>query len=315
MKKRFFAVLAALGVAMSVAACAGQKASIHKKVVLITIDQMDAHWVRLREGAEAKVAEYNEAGNEIEFIWMAPETKNVSEQIQKIESAAASGADYLIIACADATACNRSLEEAIGQGVKIIYVDSPATVEGLATYATDNFQGGVDAGNYLLNALSEAGITKGMIGIVDAQPGADATQKRYDGFASVFVDTEFELGERQYSDGDNSRAQEIANTLISNGVVALYATNEGSTSGTAAAVADAMNNGEKVYCVGWDKSDANINYVKNGTLLAFMAQNPVVMGEGAIDAVVAIEKGEKLSAKIVDTGVSVIDAENVADVK
>ena len=46
-----------------------------------------------------------------------------------------------------------------------------------------------------------------------------------------------------------------------------------------------------------------------------MAQNPNVMGEDAIDAVVAMEKGEDLGGEVVDTGVSTVDASNVADFK
>lgn len=156
---------------------------------------------------------------------------------------------------------------------------------------------------------------EGTIGIVDAQAGVDSCQARYDGFASVFEGTDFELGERQYSDGDNTKAQELANTLIANGVVAIYGTNDGATNGAAAAVADAKSNGTDVYCVGWDKSDSNIAHVESGELLAFMAQNPNVMGEMAIDAVVAMERGEEVSNEAVDTGVSTVDASNVADFK
>ena len=46
-----------------------------------------------------------------------------------------------------------------------------------------------------------------------------------------------------------------------------------------------------------------------------MAQNPNVMGEDAIDAVVAMERGEDLGGEVVDTGVSTVDAANVADFK
>ena len=46
-----------------------------------------------------------------------------------------------------------------------------------------------------------------------------------------------------------------------------------------------------------------------------MAQNPNIMGEMAIDAVVALENGEDLGGAVVDTGVSVVDINNVADFK
>lgn len=288
---------------------------VETKVALITMDQMDVHWVRLHDAAQAKVDELNEAGNKIEMEWLAPETKDNAQQIEKINAAISDGCNYIIIACNDATSANMTLQEAKDQGIKIIYVDAPASLEASATFATDNFAGGKQAGEYLLKVLTDAGVTEGTIGIVDAQAGVDSCQNRYDGFASVFEGTKFELGERQYSDGDNSKAQELANTLIANGVVAIYGTNDGATNGAAAAVADAANNGQTIYCVGWDKSDSNIAHVEGGELLAFMAQNPNIMGEKAIEAVVALENGEDLAGEVVDTGVSTVDASNVADFK
>ncbi|MDD2959710.1 MAG: substrate-binding domain-containing protein [Lachnospiraceae bacterium] len=318
MKRKVFAMLMATSMVMGLTAgisFAEEAAPVEAKVALITMDQMDVHWVRLEAAAEARVAELNEAGSNITLNWLAPETKDNAQQIQKIESAIADGNEYIIIACNDATSCNNALQEALDAGIKIIYVDAPATLEGSATFATDNYQGGVQAGEYMLKVLTDAGLTEGTIGIVDAQAGVDSCQNRYDGFASVFEGTDFTLGERQYSDGDNAKAQEIANTLIANGAVALYGTNDGATNGAAAAVADAAKNDTTVYCVGWDKSDSNIAHVEGGELLAFMAQNPDVMGSDAIDAVVSLANGEDLAGEVVDTGVSTVSAENVADFK
>lgn len=313
MKRKIVALALASMMALGMAVPAA--AAVETKVGLITMDQMDVHWVRLHDAAQAKVDELNAAGDAIELEWLAPETKDNAQQIEKINAAISDGCEYIVIACNDATSANMTLQEALDQGIKIIYVDSPASLEGSATYATDNFQGGVQAGEYLLKCLTDAGITEGTIGIVDAQAGVDSCQNRYDGFASVFEGTDFVLGERQYSDGDNSKAQELANTLIANGVVAIYGTNDGATNGAAAAVADAANNGQTIYCVGWDKSDSNIAHVEGGELLAFMAQNPNVMGEMAIEAIVKLANGEDLGGAVVDTGVSTVDASNVADFK
>ncbi len=318
--KRVFAVAAAAAMTMSMTALAEsadlvETDGVTTKVALITMDQMDVHWVRLQAAAEERVNAYNEAGSNIELTWLAPETKDNAQQIQKIESAIADGANYIIIACNDATSCNNALQEAVDAGIQIIYVDSAADFEGAATYATDNYQGGVQAGEYLKSVLDEAGVTEGTIGIVDAQAGVDSCQNRYDGFASVFEDTDFVLGERQYSDGDNAKAQELANTLIANDVIAIYGTNDGATNGAAAAVKDAASSGDTIYCVGWDKSDSNIAHVESGELLAFMAQNPNIMGEDAIDAVVRLENGEELGGEVVDTGVTTVTAENVEEMK
>ncbi|MBQ6774761.1 MAG: substrate-binding domain-containing protein [Synergistaceae bacterium] len=309
--KKLLAVLLVLALVLTGTAFAGVKT----KVGLITMDQMDVHWVRLKNAAEERVNELNAAGNEITMVWLAPETKDNQQQIEKIQNAVADGVNYIIIACNDGTSANRALQEALDAGIKIIYVDAPATLKASATYATDNFAGGKQIGEYLKALFDKDGVTEGTIGIVDAQAGVQSCQDRYDGFASVFKDTKFVLGERQYSDGDNSKAQELANTLINNGVVAIYGTNDGATNGSAAAVKDAINNGMKIYCVGWDKSDSNIAHVEGGELLAFAAQNPQIMGKLAIDAVVELESGKDLGGATVDTGVSTVTKDNVAEFK
>ena len=309
--KKLLAVSLVLALVLTGTAFAGVKT----KVGLITMDQMDVHWVRLKNAAEERVNELNAAGNEITMVWLAPETKDNQQQIEKIQNAVADGVNYIIIACNDGTSANRALQEALDAGIKIIYVDAPATLKASATYATDNFAGGKQIGEYLKALFDKDGVTEGTIGIVDAQAGVQSCQDRYDGFASVFKDTKFVLGERQYSDGDNSKAQELANTLINNGVVAIYGTNDGATNGSAAAVKDAINNGMKIYCVGWDKSDSNIAHVEGGELLAFAAQNPQIMGKMAIDAVVELESGKDLGGATVDTGVSTVTKDNVAEFK
>ena len=309
--KKIFAIVLALALVL----CASAMAEVNTKVALITMDQMDEHWVSVKQGADDKVAELNAEGNNIELVWLAPETKDNQQQIEKINAAIADNVNYIIIAANDATSCNRALEEAIDAGIKIIYVDATATVPAEAVYATDNYAGGVLAGEYMKGVLDQAGVTEGTIGIVDAQAGVQSCQERYEGFASVFEGTGFELSERQYSDGDNMKAQELATTLINNGVVAIYGTNNGAANGAAAACKDAANNGQTVYMVGWDKSGSNIAHVENGEMQGFVAQNPYQMGYMSIEGVFALENGEDLGGAVTDTGSFIIDASNVAEYK
>lgn len=149
--EKILTTILALAMAMSLAACGGNSDGGNgnngggdaTKVALITMDQIDVHWVRLSEAAQAKVAEYNGNGSNIQMEWLAPETKDNAQQIQKIEADIANKDMYIIIACNDATSCNNALQEAKVAGIQLIYVDSPASLEGSATFATDNYAGGV----------------------------------------------------------------------------------------------------------------------------------------------------------------------------
>ena len=310
MKKIF-----ALALVLAMVLCASAMAEVNTKVALITMDQMDEHWINVKAGADDMVAELNADGNNIELVWYAPEVKDNQQQIEKINAAVAENVNYIAIAANDATSCNKALEEAIAAGIKIIYVDATATVPAEATYATNNYNGGVLAGEYMAKLLADNGVTEGTIGIVDAQAGVQSCQDRYDGFASVFEGTAFELSERQYSDGDNMKAQELATTLINNGVVAIYGTNNGAANGAAAACKDAAANGTKIWMVGWDKSGSNLAHVEADEMQGFVAQDPYSMGKLSIEGVFALESGEDLAGETIDTGSFIIDASNVADYK
>lgn len=282
-------------------------------ITLITMDQMDVHWVKLEKAAKAKVEELQAAGKNIEYEWLAPEKKDNAQQIQQIETAINNGADVIIISVNDSTACNDALQAALDKGIKLIYVDATASLEASATFATDNYAAGKIAGEEMLKYLADSELTEGTIGLVSAQAGVQSCIDRVDGFVSAFEGSNFKMSEVQYSNGDASQAQEMTNALINDGVIAVYGANDGATTGAGNAVKEANSNGKNILCVGFDNSSSNRGLVNDGSVLAFMAQNPNVMGEKAIEAAVALLEGETLAETNVDTGVSVVTKDNVAD--
>lgn len=280
-------------------------------ITLITMDQMDVHWVKLKKAAEEEVNKYKEQGYDITFNWLAPESKDNAQQIAQIEAATNNQSDVIIIAVNDSTACNNALQAAMDAGIKIIYVDSPSTLPGAATFATDNYAAGAQAGQKMKETLEANGVTEGTIGIVSAQAGVQSCIDRVDGFLSVFEGSSYTMGEVQYSDGVSAKAQELATNLINDGVVAIYAANDGATNGTGNAVKDAAANGKTVYCVGFDNSETNRTLVKDGAVVAFMAQNPNIMGSESIKAAIELVDGKELTGEVIDTGVTVVTQENV----
>ncbi len=281
------------------------------KITLITMDQMDVHWVKLEKAARAKVEELKASGVNIDYNWLAPEKKDNAQQIQMIETATNDGSDVIIISVNDSTACNDALQAALDKGIKLIYVDATTSLEASATFATDNYAAGAQAGEAMKGYLADAGLTEGTVGIVSAQAGVQSCIDRVDGFISAFEGTGFTMGEVQYSDGDAVKAQELTNALVQDGIIAVYGANDGATNGAANAVKEANSNGANILCVGFDNSSSNRAHVRDGEMLAFMAQNPNIMGEKSIEAAVALMQGESLAETQVDTGVSVVTKDNV----
>jgi ribose transport system substrate-binding protein len=297
--------LAGCGTKNSDSSAGGSSGSSDKyKVILITMDSTDQHWVSLDKGAR-KAAD--ELGN-VEYKWMAPDKKDDAQQIERVNNAIADGADAILIAANGPDAITASLEEAKNQGIKLIYVDSPANTEALATFSTDNLAAGKTAGEEMLKALQAKGITEGKIGIVNINSATDTTQKREAGFREAFKGTAFEILETQYGEGDVAKSQDIADNYLSQGVVGIFGANEGSTVGVGNAI---KGSGQSVIGVGFDKSDAVLSLVKDGSLVAVMAQNPDVMGYEGMKAAVKALRGEEITETSVDTGAAVITKDNL----
>lgn len=283
----------------------GSKETGSYKIYLITMDQMDQHWVHVDKGCRKAV---QELGGNITYKWSAPDIKDDNKQIECINNAIADGANAILLAANGPTAVKAVLKEAASAGVKIVYVDSAADFPAEQTLATDNRAAGKTAGMELMKALKAKGITKGSIGIVSVNAATNSTVSRETGLRDAFAGSDFTVLETQYCDGDTARSKDAAANFITQGCVGLFAANEGSTVGIGSAIAEA--NGS-VLGVGFDKSDMILTLIKKGSLLATMAQNPEVMGYEGLKTAVKVLKGEKPKNAYFDTGVSVITKEKL----
>ncbi|MGN8888294.1 substrate-binding domain-containing protein [Blautia sp. HCP28S3_G10] len=306
MKKKVLAVICSMAMAAGCFAGATTVFAKGEKIALITMDSIDQHWVTLNEGAQEEAKK-----EEVTVDYMAPNTKDDAQQIECVNNAIAGGYQAIIVAANGPDAISGSLKEAQAAGIKIVYVDSPANVDAEATFSTDNKSGGEKAGEELKKALEDKGVTSGSIGIINTNAASQSTLDREAGFRGVFEDTDFEVLETQYSEGDAAKSQSIAENYITQGVVGIFGTNEGCTVGTGNAIK--ASGSDSVLGVGFDKSDTILNLVKDGYLVCTMAQNPDVMGAEGVKAAVKAINGEDLGGEVTDTGVSVITADDVEE--
>ena len=275
------------------------------RIYLISMDQMDQHWVNMDKGAKKAV---EELGN-VDYKWTAPDVKDDAKQIECINNAVADGTDAVLLAANGPDAAVSALKEAESAGVKIVYVDSPANLPAVKTFCTDNKAAGATAAEQLLTALKDKGVTSGKIGIIGVNAATQSTVDRESGFRSAFEGSDFELLETQYSDGDAAKSKDVATNYIAQGCVGIFGTNEGSTVGTGNAIKEA---GGEAIGVGFDKSDAILGLIRDGSLLCVMAQNPDKMGsEGIKAAVAALDGSDKGDGSTVDTGVTVLKKDNI----
>ena len=308
MKKKIFAALICASMigclaATPVLADETVKADGDYKIAVITMDSVDQHWVSLKEGAEEEAK-----ADDVTVDFMAPDVKDDAKQIECINNAVAGGYDALMVAANSEDAVSGALQEAIDAGMKLVYVDSPANVEAEATFSTDNKAAGKTAGEEMIKALEDKG---GSIGIVNINNSTNTAIQREAGFREAFEGTDYELLETQFCEGDAAKAQTIAENYITEGVVGIYGTNEGASTGVGNAIK--ASGSDEIIGVGFDKSDTLKGLIEDGYLVCTMAQNPDQMGKLGVQACIKALNGEDLGGEVTDTGVSVLTKESLAE--
>lgn len=311
MKKKIFAALICASMigclaATPVLADETVKADGDYKIAVITMDSVDQHWVSLKEGAEEEAK-----ADDVTVDFMAPDVKDDAKQIECINNAVAGGYDALMAAANSEDAVSGALQEAIDAGMKLVYVDSPANVEAEATFSTDNKSAGKTAGEEMIKALEDKGVKDGSIGIVNINNSTNTAIQREAGFREAFEGTDYELLETQFCEGDAAKAQTIAENYITEGVVGIYGTNEGASTGVGNAIK--ASGSDEIIGVGFDKSDTLKGLIEDGYLVCTMAQNPDQMGKLGVQACIKALNGEDLGGEVTDTGVSVLTKESLAE--
>ena len=311
MKKKIFAALICASMigclaATPVLADETVKADGDYKIAVITMDSVDQHWVSLKEGAEEEAK-----ADDVTVDFMAPDVKDDAKQIECINNAVAGGYDALMVAANSEDAVSGALQEAIDAGMKLVYVDSPANVEAEATFSTDNKAAGKTAGEEMIKALEDKGVKDGSIGIVNINTSTNTAIQREAGFREAFEGTDYELLETQFCEGDAAKAQTIAENYITEGVVGIYGTNEGASTGVGNAIK--ASGSDEIIGVGFDKSDTLKGLIEDGYLVCTMAQNPDQMGKLGVQACIKALNGEDLGGEVTDTGVSVLTKESLAE--
>jgi ribose transport system substrate-binding protein len=274
----------------------------HLKVHLITKDKMDQFWYSVNQGAEDMAELLG-----ITYQWDAPEKReDIDEQIQILNRAVDDGADVILLAATDPIKISSAVEDAKARGVRIIYVDSPANEEAIITLATDNINAGKTAGETMISELEAIGTRSGSIGIIGVNTVTTTTLNRETGFReAIEADGKFTVLNTEFANGDPVASQEASEALIANNpdLVGLFGTNEGSTVGVGNAI---KNINPNIIGIGFDKSDAILNLVRDESLNAVIAQNPYTMGFLGMAEAAAALKGYDTGPTYINTGISIL---------
>jgi simple sugar transport system substrate-binding protein len=231
--------------------------------------------------------------------------------IALIESMVAQGVDGIAIT-PTGEAVIPALDAAVAAGVEIVLIDNdlPDWDGKTAVVATNNYAGGVLAGEWLAENL-EAGST---LAVLEGRPGVPALDDRVNGMIEGLGDADITIVGQLPTDCDQVMGVSAAEDLLTANpdVDAIYGACGPPIIGALEAIDNAGIAPEDIVVVGFDALPDEITAIQAGTEDASIAQFPPKMGELGMETLYQAVLGNPVEPNV-DTGTAVVTPDNVAD--
>ena len=230
--------------------------------------------------------------------------KDVAKQSNQIKDFIVKKVAAIVLSPCDSKSIVPVIQEANTAGIPIITVDVPCSEPGvkiLTQIATDNFGGGKQAAQAMIEALGANG---GRIAVLHFKQ-VESCQLRVKGFRQVIeahnaagkprIDIVSELESGGAKDLGFKATEDILQAHPD--IQAIFAINDPAALGARAALEKA-GRADKVLIIGFDGQPEGKQAIKQGKIYADPIQFPEQMGAKAVDAIVRHSKGESIPPTI-----------------
>ncbi|UVK54700.1 substrate-binding domain-containing protein [Mesorhizobium sp. AR02] len=281
-------------------------------VGLVTKTEVNPFFVKMRQAAEEEAK-----AKGVKLIARAGKFDGDNEgQVTAIEDLISAGAKGILVTPNNSTGMLGIIKKARDAGVLVIALDTatdPADAVD-ATFATDNFEAGVQQGAYARKAL---GNKKPVLAMLDGTPGGTVDTFRHNGYLKGFGLTEGDpaIAGSAITNGAQDKGQVgMENLLSKNGDInAVYTINEPAAAGAYAALKSFGKEGD-VMLTSIDGGCAGVRNVKAGQIAATVMQFPYKMAANGVDAVVEYAASGKKPSGFVNTGSFLITDKPIAGI-
>jgi ABC-type sugar transport system substrate-binding protein len=233
---------------------------------------------------------------------------DIEGQIALIESMISQGVKGIAITPVDATVAS-TLDKAVAAGIKVVLIDNDIpNWKGKTSYVgTNNFQGGVLAGQWLRENTKDGQ----KFGILEGVPGVPALDDRYKGMVKGLGDRKLNIVGKGATSCNLDGGVKVAEDILTANpdLEGIYAVCGPPAVGAIQALKNAKVDFGKFILVGFDACCGEIEALKAGQEDATVAQNPIKMGELGIVTAAAAVRGQKVEA-VVDTGTAIVTKDN-----
>jgi ribose transport system substrate-binding protein len=252
--------------------------------------------------------------NNIELLWQGPQEWDFSKQTVIVESLLARKPDALLLSPCDPEAMKAPLQKAVNSGILVITTDTdindPDYQIRKQSIASDNYKGGVEAGEALAKAING----KGEVALMGAMVGVTTNEQRYSGFKDALSKYPgIKIVTTQYSNSDQAKgAEQMQSVLLAHpNLAGAFGVDTPTAHGCAVGLRNAGKAG-KVVLVGFDSQPLEVEDLKAGLISMLVAQAPYEMGYLGVQNAYKLLTGQvKQLEKSITTGFYVITPKNV----
>jgi ribose transport system substrate-binding protein len=230
--------------------------------------------------------------------------KDVAKQSNQIKDFIVKKVSAIVLSPCDSKSIIPVIQEANEAGIPVFTVDIPCNEPGvkIATQiATDNYGGGKEAGQAMIEALGEAG---GKVAVLHFKQ-AESCLLRVKGFTEVIEahnaasTAKIEIVTELESGGAKDMGYKAAEDSLQAhpDLRGIFAINDPAALGARAALEKA-NKTQQVQIIGFDGQPEGKQAIKDGKIYADPIQFPDKMGIQIVDAIIRHSKGEELPAQM-----------------
>jgi len=287
---------------------AGKKESAEEggTIVFIPKSTSATFYLFLLKGATDKAEEIG--GYTIDYLGPATEA-DINAQVDFVRNITAKQPAGILLAALDTKALIPPVEEAIAAGVPVVMVDSGIDSDApYGSIVTDQYAGGYMAGKEMAKLLGE----QGLVANLGIQAGSISAQRSV-GFAAAIKEyAKMKDLPVQWTNADAALSLNMATDQLTGnpGLAGFFS----ACAPTAVGIVQALKGRgleQQVKVVTFDPSPEVLPFFDDGSIHAFIAQDPYMMGYKGVEIIDMARKGQKIEQKNIEIAPVLITPENV----
>jgi ABC-type sugar transport system, periplasmic component len=204
------------------------------------------------------------------------------------------GIDALVISPFDPRAMAPIVTKAKEKGIPVVVVDvGTGNTDVDAFILSDNFGGGIYAGEYALQLIKEHNITSKNVAILKVEETSTYARRRGDGFKRVMEDAGYNIVAEVTANSETDQAYEAMKKILEehgDDLAVVFCENDRMALGAAQAIDEAGKKGQ-IMVIGFDGIPSAVDAIKKGLMQGTIAQQPYEMGELGTDIAQALLTG------------------------